>query len=250
MLFFTFFFVTANLIAVPSELPFSSDVSSCRRLEFGPAACPRHLMIGVDEVIASAIQIVENELPKRTDAAGSYRVPPLMISRLARGGKTTTLCLLFDELKRKGMHPIFITFNGSANFQLRNGESQCATILRLIASQLVNIGVQESQRLVCDESALDNYIGNEPFVLLIDELNALAAPVDAEAGSLLRRLFLDKENRYLVFTTHVPIDIEQKAHHAMASSSNPPSPRGFKTVPLSPCLDLGALQAMSSLLPR
>jgi hypothetical protein len=86
---------------------------------------------------------------------------------------------------------------------------------------------------VCDETALDQYIGNEPFVLLIDELNSLAAPLDGEASSVLRRLFQDKENRYLVFTTHVPMDTE-------------PTPRrGCLTVPFSPCLDLGALRAMS-----
>jgi hypothetical protein len=108
-------------------------------LVFGPAACPQNSLIGVDEVLKSAIQIIERELPRITDAAGSYRVPPMIISRLARGGKTTTLCLLFDELQRLEMRPILITFN-TAYFQLRDGESQCQAILRLIASQLVNIG--------------------------------------------------------------------------------------------------------------
>jgi hypothetical protein len=48
----------------------------------------------------------------------------------------------------------------------------------------VNIGDMESTRIMCDEKALDQYIGN----------------------MLLRELCLDKQNR--VFTTHIPMDIE------------------------------------------
>jgi ABC-type molybdenum transport system ATPase subunit/photorepair protein PhrA len=90
---------------------------------------------------------------------------------------------------------------------------------------------------------LDAHIGDSPFVLLIDELNELANPLDAEAGSFLRELFLDKKNRYLVFTTHVPMDLDPSAHHFM-TGSNRNSIRGVKSVSLPVSTDLTTLRKM------
>ena len=160
-----------------------------------------------------------------------------MVLRLARGGKTTILSLFFDELQRQGCRVIFITFNGSSNFQRRQGESQRDAILRLIATQLVDIGHNDPLNIQCDEQKLDDFIGELPFVLLIDELNALDTPVDSDARRMLRRLFLDKKDRYLVFTTHVPISLEPSDHL--------PSPRGCLTVPLYQCMEIHWLRNMS-----
>jgi hypothetical protein len=202
-------------------------------------------LIGVNDVVAEMVRLLRNELVMITSSAQRSR--PLMISRLARGGKTTLLSLLFDELKfHRKVRVMFITFNGSSNFETRRGESQRNAILRAIATQLVNIGGGDSLNIECDESELDKYIGGLPFVLLIDELNALAAPVDAEAGLMLRRLFLDKRNRSLVFTSHVPMSLEPQVCHYMASQNHPPSPRGCLTVPFHPTLDIPSLRAMSN----
>lgn len=174
-------------------------------------------------------------------------MPPLLCSRLARGGKSTTLCLIFEELKKHKICPIFITFNGSSTFLPRQGETQCAAILRMVALQLVDLRGIDAIRIVCNEDYLDDYLGAAcPVVLLIDELNALAAPIDEDAGRMLRRLFLDKPNRYLLFSSHVPLNVDPIASHYILSPDIPPSSRGCHVLDFTPCIDVLALRAMSS----
>jgi len=85
---------------------------------------------------------------------------------------------------------------------------------------------------------LDDYIGGSPFVLLIDELNALAHPLDDSATRFLNTYFLDKVNRYLVFTTHVPMNLESSAFVNSASG------RGIKSMSPPITKDLKALRQM------
>lgn len=232
-----FHFTERVLILVPSIVPFTVEIESCKRIPLSTSSCPHDRLIGMTDVVREMADLVRAELNIAT--VPDARSRPLMISRLARGGKTTTLSCLFDELKRRLLRVIFITFNGSSNFETRQGESQRNAILRVIATQLVEIGNSDPLDIECDEHALDEYIGKFPFVLLIDELNALAAPVDAEAGRMLRRLFMDKLNRCLVFTSHVPMSLETRACL--------PSPRGCLTVPFHPTLDITSLRAMSDM---
>ena len=116
---------------------------------------------------------------------------------LARGGKTTALRMIFDECKRAGWAPIIISCNG--NFMRLEDESQSQAIMRLIYAEL-RLGFAEddnSTRYVYDENALDMQLGSDvPVVLLIDELNTLACPIDAKASHLLKSLFLNKPNRF------------------------------------------------------
>jgi len=75
------------------------------------------------------------ELKKTTGESGGYRVPPLVMSRLARGGKTTALCLLFDALKAEKVNVILISFNGNNGgdiFQEVEDETQTHAIIRNI----------------------------------------------------------------------------------------------------------------------
>lgn len=120
---------------------------------------------------------------------------------------------------------MFITFNDLTGFRLRDGESQHDAILRLIAAQLVTVTGKrvrkQLQRIICDEDALDEYIGDKPFVLLVDELNALASP--------------------LVFTSHIPLSVDFSA----CAKSSSVSARGACTVPFMPCLNIEALRDMS-----
>jgi hypothetical protein len=232
-------------LRIPSEVfCFSVSVSECTRPDLGEDACQRP--IGVESVLHEAMGYIERNIGKRTSLTS--RVAPVILSRLARGGKTTALCLLFDELKRDGrFSPIMITFNGSSYFQLYEGESHKAAILRLIATQLLG---SASARLPhtaieCDEGMLDAHLGEIPTVLLIDELNALGVPLDVEAGLLLRKMFLDKANRYLVFTTHVPMNVDMPASSAMGPSLTlPASDRGCHVVSLPTCMNETELQSM------
>jgi len=200
-------------------------------------------------MIPAAVTIVTGGLKEATSA--THRVRPLVFSRLARGGKTTALFLLFDKLKEANLNPIFISFNGSTQFQRRVGETDCQAILRSIALQLVDLGDRNPLNITCDQKKLEAYLteSSKPVVLIIDELNALQVPVDAEAGRMLRSLFLDKKDRFLVFSTHVPLDVETTAsetHRAdLLIASLAASPRGVILAPMPSCFDLPTLRAMS-----
>lgn len=55
----------------------------------GEIKCPENKLIGVKEAVDEMEKIVLEKLPEATGV--NYRVPPLTITRLARGGKTTLL---------------------------------------------------------------------------------------------------------------------------------------------------------------
>lgn len=176
-----------------------------------------------------------------------FRVPPVVLSRLARGGKTTTLSCVVDALQeRTSLKTITISFNGQgeAAFQRRQGESQSQAILRLIAAQLVECQPAEAKRLVVDRTYLDDYLGNN-IVLVVDELNRLTQgePPDGEAAALLREMFLDKAGRYLVYSTHVPITVDT-AQMSFGSATKDPSDRGIITVNMSLASSVEQLQAL------
>lgn len=69
------------------------------------------------------------------------------------------------------------------------------------------------------------------MVLLIDELNALRKPLDVHGALLLRRDFLDAYGRYVVFSSHVPMGLDDTIDTLLGTINTPPSSRGF--IPLS-----------------
>lgn len=221
-------------------------MDGCERFKFSNRHCPIDKLIGLDGdggVIDKALKIIMDELPNVTDSG--VRVPPLVISRLARGGKTTALALLFDAIKDAQLNEgkvnvMIISFNGYGNaLEPVDGETQCNAIIRNIVRQLIDPSVDQT-KIRCTAEALDEHIGDKPFVLLIDELNALANPVDEGATRFLNNFFLNKKNRYLVFTTHVPMDLDPKSFHFTSSASG----RGVKSISLPVSTDLETLRKM------
>jgi hypothetical protein len=225
-------------------LPFTKPVSGCERPDFGQHSCDPSKLVGARELVEEAIPIIDRELTHQSPSSGAYRVRPMLCSRMARGGKTTLLFLIFDKLKQLNLSPIFISFNGSSNFQQREGETHTQAIVRSIALQLVETTGYDPRYLVCEEQALDDYLGEKPVVLIIDELNALGFPIDQDAGRMLRKLFLDKNNRYLIYSSHITMDIGDKNFSKyVASSAN--SERGFHVLNFKPCIDLALFRQMS-----
>jgi hypothetical protein len=124
------------------------------------------------------------------------------------------LHLLFNELKASGKYaPIYISFSGA--FQRFPNEFYAEAILRLIAVQFIDL--PEGQRAARDrfqfnptqvlEHKARSSNGRE-VVLLIDELNSLRKPLDWTGAALLREEFLDKRGRYVVFSTHSPMNVD------------------------------------------
>jgi hypothetical protein len=79
-------------------------------------------------------------------------------------------------------------------------------VLRLIGSQFIECSDKRLlEQIECSEEDVEGHLRKfDNVVLFIDELNALSEglTVDRDCGDLLRKMFLDVEGRYLVFTTH------------------------------------------------
>lgn len=224
---------------VPAVCQFTKTVSECT---CPPLTPPVGGFVEVDENVDEAMKFIAHNLKLSKENTG-IRIPPLMISRMSRGGKTTLLLLLFHQLQKEpNTHPIFISFNGSTNYH--KGLTQKQAILHSIAAQLTDPGEINRRNIICDEDALDLYLGNEPVVLLIDELNVLASPIDEEAGAMLKNLFLDKLNRYLVFSTHVPFCLDSLISHLRPSSNS--STRECVALPYHPISEFTLLQNLVS----
>eukprot|EP01062_Namystynia_karyoxenos_P028641 TRINITY_DN21678_c0_g1_i1.p1 TRINITY_DN21678_c0_g1~~TRINITY_DN21678_c0_g1_i1.p1 ORF type:complete len:631 (+),score=210.70 TRINITY_DN21678_c0_g1_i1:61-1893(+) len=207
----------AGAAAAPAAVELTSD-----DFDIEKCTCPKpddsekKVLIRIDECIKECVGVVSEHCPEVTSAFG--RVPPLMLSRCARGGKTTALCKLFDRLEG-GRNPVFISFNGDAlrfTCSDKEGETLLDRLIRAIAWSLAMHSdrckeLESAEDVRCDKDTLIGYLQEKKVVLLIDELNVLlnrgADMAQAHAvGKFLRSEFLDKADKYLVFTTHFPID--------------------------------------------
>ena len=194
----------------------------------GPNVTIEDWMVGLGRCGKECLKDIQTNAPKSDSLVD--RVPPLMLSRCMRGGKTTFLVYLFELVKAEpGYLPIFISFNGFFGIQRKRGESRLQTILRAIAVTLLPATPTDTQSVSCDEDTLCDHLErqNGIIVLMIDELNLLVpkGTTDNEVASFLRRVFLSPENRYLVFTTHEPFDGSQIAEYT-GGKSRAYSPRG------------------------
>nr|ABI14295.1 unknown [Pfiesteria piscicida] len=185
------------------------DINECAR----PTSVDtkRSGLVGLETCARACVDVVNEWLPKTTGASET-RVPPAMLSRCMRGGKTTLLCKVFDDLKAAGKSPIFISFNGDTIIHRLPDEGPLDTMLRAIAVALMKDKPTDSDtasNLRCDKHTVRRYLdGKDDVVLLVDELNVLLKPSDTETyedvGQFLRETFLDPDSRHLVSSTHVP----------------------------------------------
>ena len=231
-----------KLVRVPYNKPFVKLIENCQNIHKSTAPYVCQHLIGFEDSIKSAVEIVMKELPLDDLLNSSFPKKPLVISRLGRGGKTTALMALFDRLQGAQLGAdrvkvMLISFRiAPFYFYLREEETQAQAILRVIAHQLVEGTDDELDHLLVDEYALDDYIGETPFVLLINQINLLSRgqPLDDEAADLLRRMFLRK-NRYLVMTTLIPMDVDDMHNK-----------RGYYRIPVPISMNLTELRAMSN----
>ena len=150
------------------------------------------------------------------------RVPPVMITSMARSGKTTLLIEVYRALVADTkFEAILVTFNGQSGFTLRVGESPTVGFCRGLHEQLMGV----TNHMAPSVDALKDYLAKctKPLVLLVDELNSLTPDVDTELAILLREEFLDRPNRYLVFTCHHRMPLSE----ALGSRGIGDSPRPF-----------------------
>ena len=235
-------------IRIPEDIPFIKSVTDCVLQvanEIRPS-CSLEALVDTQMSIDAAIEIVTREVNNND------RVSPVAISRLGRGGKTTLLYLLFEKLKMNGFCPIFISFNGNFKRSIFE-ETQEQTILREIALQFIDIPSNiDTMKIVCNKEAILKHIANtcdnKPIVLLIDELNMLPStrgdPLDQDSAMFIRQ-FLDTINQFVIFTTHIPLDVDKTKILGKVNVIS--SPRTIQSIHLPTSTDLNMLRKMSHL---
>ena len=186
------------------------SIDSLERLKSSDSGCKKP--VGLDEVIKESLGVINEHIYRKFDLSGEYRKPMLLYSRLARGGKTRTLLELSNQLRDKlNINCLSISFNGSSNYARLPDESEVEALYRVLVIQIIDHKKYKGGKIVPDISdweRLDDHIGTDPFVLLIDEMNALCFPIGSEVMKILKTYFLDKINRFLVVSSHTPLNLD------------------------------------------
>jgi hypothetical protein len=79
------------LIKIPAQRPWRDINELCPT--FGGGECPCEKLVDVDNAVNTAVDIVA------TFADDDVRIPPVVISRVYRGGKTTLVELISRKLR-------------------------------------------------------------------------------------------------------------------------------------------------------
>ena len=169
-----------------------------------------------------------------------------------RGGKTTLLMSLFDKLLQNGYSPIWVSFNGDTLTPPVDGECSHVAVCRAIGIALSSSKPRdkvEAQSWTCEPQVLLAFLdaqSDKKIVLLVDELNVLVRSEPGVShrilGAFLRAHFLDRDNRLLVFTTHVPVSAGLDALLGEGEGSN----RRALAIPLPISNDISSLRGMGS----
>eukprot|EP01031_Cornospumella_fuschlensis_P025317 gene25317-30571_t len=70
-----------------------------------------------------------------------------------------------------------------------------------------------------DWNSLNAFLGNEPFVLMIDGLNTLCPIVEPDLAAVLKEHFLDRKDRHLVITSYQPFLTEGKGDTTVSAGA-------------------------------
>ena len=79
---------------IPQDIPFSQDIDFCCS-----AIQDDKPFIDLEDCVRASIEIVKQQCPAK--GGFTVRIPYLLVSRLARGGKTTQLKEIFSKLKQQ-----------------------------------------------------------------------------------------------------------------------------------------------------
>ncbi len=117
------------MIHVPRDIQFSKGVFDCERIVTPHQACSHKNLVDMDASLVAAVGVVDRNL------GCDERVSPLVFVRMARGGKTTFLCELFNNRLRADNKAV--TLITLFNLNHREDENGQDILLRLIALQLI-----------------------------------------------------------------------------------------------------------------
>ncbi|CEM32225.1 unnamed protein product [Vitrella brassicaformis CCMP3155] len=184
-----------------------------------------------DTYLNNALMLLEAEYQQETDYA-AYRVAPMTFTRFSRGGKTTMLYEMGNRLKAKRMNPLFVSFNEGSLYStgakgeqafaptlldsvyLRAAWAAAKTETREAVAERAGVAVDRLRfsdwlkHVSVTRETIDNWLGDQPCVMLIDELNKVVKRerylhMENDLGEYLKTDFLLKGQRYFVFSSHV-----------------------------------------------
>lgn len=189
-----------------------------------------HKIVGIEPVIKKAMQHIDENIQKTISPFSG--VPPLVISALARSGKTTVLRQLFNSILQGGNYlPIFV--------KLKMKGAKVRDFLRAVITQLDPDANPSSKQFFFSKQCLDDYLNlaGKPVVLLVDDLIAPSPKL----AQLLREMFLDQQGRFLCFTQTpsrlVTKDTLYDETDGLGPADEPPRWRRVLAVPHSLHLD-------------
>jgi hypothetical protein len=144
------------------------------------------------------------------------RKPPTALVRCSRGGKTRALSELASEMACGCDYIGFVHdfSNLNAEEQLDPVGALCRRIAfaadsKFDPSKDAGLTFDEFREFAVTADEIRDWLGQTPCVLLIDELNNLneLAKKESETGKalaeVLKKIFLNMKDRYLVFSSHV-----------------------------------------------
>jgi hypothetical protein len=163
------------------------------------------------------------------------RVQPMALVRCSRGGKSRTLMEIGKEFKRKypDVCVLFVSFSSKTPLSSFEQSDPIDALLRRIA--LVAIGAEiemtsdKFNSLYLNRRfSIENFrtwLGESKCLLLMDELNnfnnlsVVHSKNDMNLANFLKWFFLEKANRYFVFSSHIINTANQLSSYMKDSNS-------------------------------
>jgi hypothetical protein len=146
------------------------------------------------------------------DADAEHRVSPMGLVRYSRGGKSRALYEIEQYLRKHFPEfvVIHISFNDYSPLDPNEQDSPVEALCRRICfwflqkrtdSENFAKEYRQIRDARVDPQAVMDYIGNEPCILLVDELNMMQDT--SLLTNFLKLNFLIEKGRFFVFTSHV-----------------------------------------------
>jgi hypothetical protein len=210
-----------------------------------PGACATGNLVDLEMSVVQAADFVAAGVKAVREVPSDNTVPPLVYARLSRGGKTTFLKLLFHALKdRYRLVPILISLGDG--FMRGVNETQLDAPIRQVSNQLTDASPQDPFSHSYSATRLLEHIektsGGAGVVLMVDRLDGLSGGhPDPAVTDFLVSNFLDRDKRYLVYTTSAIFGLDETRFDRGGARA----PRAFRAVRQPFSVDLEALRAMS-----
>lgn len=162
----------------------------------------------LEEIVDEAIKFYS----KNDDIKGEFRKPPMALARCSRGGKTRALSEIAHRLSLKLPDAAIISISFNALTALTDWEQEdpigaiCRRIAYIATGSQNHIKFSDFVMNVLPAQII-NWLGNQPSVLLIDELNTMSALTDKSqvaynVCAFIKDNFISPKNRYFIFSSH------------------------------------------------